>query len=140
MKPIRFILAAAILCSFTSFIRMQKTADPMIGIWVYSDYDDTDQTIRYEKVKSFKEDEPGIEFKANGKLIKRQNVGWCGTPPIQYGNNDGTWQKTSDSTITISYTYWGGTAEEDWQIVQVNDTKLIVKQLNYRNERNDNRD
>ena len=135
MKAIPFIIAAAILCSFASFTRVHKTNDPMIGTWVYSDYDDADGTISYEKVKSFKEDEPGIEFKASGKLIKRQNVGWCGTPPIQYGNNDGTWKQTSDSTITISYGYWGGTAEEDWQIVRVSDTKLTVKQLEYRNER-----
>ncbi|MES2555789.1 MAG: hypothetical protein V4604_06550 [Bacteroidota bacterium] len=132
MKTIRFILAGAILIAFSSFTNAPKTNDALIGTWIYSDSED--EAMSYKKVQSFKEDEGGIAFQSGGKLIKRQNVGWCGTPPIQYGNNDGTWKQTSDSTITISYAYWGGNVEEDWLIVQVSDKKMTIKQLGYRND------
>ncbi|HLP53579.1 MAG TPA: hypothetical protein VK151_01050 [Fluviicola sp.] len=135
MRAIRFIFAAVILCSVSSFVSTTEKHDPLIGTWVYAEYDEQEEAMIYTKASSFEEDKPGIEFKASGKLVKRQNVGWCGTPPIDYGNNDGTWKQTSDSIITISYHYWGGTAEEDWQIVQVSDTKLMVKQLDYRTDR-----
>ncbi len=133
MKTIQCVLAGVILFSVTSFTDSPKSDDSLLATWVYDSY--VGGTMNYTKEESFNEDKPGIQFKSGGKLVKRQNVGWCGTPPIDYGDNDGTWKQTSDSTITISYHYWGGTAEEDWQIMNVSDKNLTVKQLSYRSGR-----
>lgn len=129
MKTIRFTLIIGILFSFTSLTTYRSTKHALIGTWIYSDYDD--QAMHYEKARSFDENQPGIEFKRNGKLVKRQNEGWCGTPPITYKNFNGSWKQTSDSTLEIHYAYWGGTIEEDWLIVRIENTKLTVKRLEY---------
>ena len=62
---------------------------------------------------SLKINSPGIEFRKNGTLIKRQNAGWCGTPPITYSNQEGSWKILSDTSIQISYDYWRGQVEEN---------------------------
>ncbi len=64
-------------------------------------------------------------FRANGSLIVRQNVGWCGTPPITYGNYNGTWKRTSDSTLSLHYEYWGGQVEAIWSIKSLNGEQMI---------------
>ena len=84
----------------------ENNQNELISVWVYSDYEN--EVIEYVKSKNFNKNESGIEFKKNGKLIKRQNIGWCGTPPITYDNYDGSWEFSSDSTLTIIYDYWGG--------------------------------
>lgn len=122
------ILAIILTLSFSpaSSVAMDIEKD-IIGVWVYSNYEN--EAVQYEKADAFVEDRPGIAFKADGSLVKRQNIGWCGTPPITYGNDAGTWTKRSDSTITIKYTYWGGTMEEDWQIVSLEDGKLATRRI-----------
>ncbi|MCP4520304.1 MAG: hypothetical protein GY827_01185 [Cytophagales bacterium] len=104
----------------------------IIGTWVYSDY--SNQNLHYHSALDFDEDQSGICFYKDSTLVKRQNIGWCGTPPISYGNYKGTWKYTSDSTITIRYEYWGGHAEEDWLLIEVKPQVLKVKSLDYRSE------
>ena len=113
--------------------RLQSDNEKMIiGIWVFHNHEN--QISAYKKKKKFDNKEGGIEFKENGLLIKRQNSGWCGTPPIDYGNFDGTWESTSDSTLTIRYKYWGGEAEQDLLIKKLTKTELHFKTLEYRTE------
>jgi len=114
-------------------IKYKDLNEEIIGVWVYKNYNDS--SSEYKKKNSFDKNEPGIKFKRNGKLIKRQNVGWCGTPPITYDNFQGTWKITSDSTLTIRYKYWDGMAEEDLLIVELNNKKLIIESTDYRREK-----
>ncbi|CAN5366759.1 hypothetical protein BH09BAC5_BH09BAC5_12140 [soil metagenome] len=97
----------------------------LIGTWVYSEY--KDELLYYEKKNKFEKDKSGIEFKEGGKIIKRQNASWCGTPPITYANYDGTWEKSSDSTLTIIYQYWGGMCREVWLVSSLSKEKMVVK-------------
>ena len=110
-----------------SFVQFAFTYEEkeIIGVWVYHEY--TDENSVFVKEKKFDDNKPGIEFKSNGTLSKRQNIGWCGTPPVSYGNYDGTWKKTSDSTLTMRYKYWGGEAEQDLQIISCDTKRLVVK-------------
>ncbi len=132
MKQHLFLaIAIVFLYSFDSF---DKTIQQdLVGIWVNKSYENSQTT--YVKHSNFKKNEAGIEFKKEGKLIVRQNVGWCGTPPITYGNHNGTWEQTSDSTVTITYKYWRGIAKEDWLILAVSEKQLKVKRLAFRTVR-----
>lgn len=124
-------LTALFLCSFLS--TDTKLKDNLIGTWVQLEY--LDNGILFEKQTAFAKDKPGVTFNADGTLVKRQNAGWCGTPPISYTNNDGTWRQTSDSTVTVNYSYWGGTAEEDWLIVEVDEQEMVLQRLEVRREK-----
>lgn len=115
-----------------SFQSAEDESGDLLGVWIYTSYDNG--VVELTRSSSLKHDEPGIEFKKDGKLKKRQNVGWCGTPPISYGNYGGTWKMTSDSTLTIYYNYWGGKSEEDWQVLRLEKNRLRVKVIATRDE------
>ena len=69
------ILKLLIVINILSFISCTKTNinNDLIGVWVFSN---SENGIReYIKASNFIVDESGIEFKKNGELIKRQNVG-----------------------------------------------------------------
>ncbi|CAN0197873.1 unnamed protein product [Discosporangium mesarthrocarpum] len=95
------------------------------GHWTFADYKEGE--VYLKKRYKFKKNKAGIEFRKNGKLVKRQNIGWCGTPPITYDNYDGKWWTNEYSEIVMKYKFWGGEIEEYWEIVEVNKGILIVK-------------
>jgi len=94
-------------------------------MWTYASYEG--DVLEYRKVSEF-ENMPAIQFNEDGTMLKWQNSGWCGTPPISYGKYDGTWSYTSDSKIKLRYDYWGGEIEEEWEIVSLKSKRLIVRQ------------
>lgn len=71
----------------------------------------------------------GLSFEQNNRLIERKNSGWCGTPPISHSDYTGTWIQ-KDSIISINVGYWGGTLDYSWKIVAVNQVELTVAKLN----------
>ena len=79
----------------------------------------------------------GFQFKRNGKLIVRQNIGWCGTPPISYGNDKGTWKKIGKSKIRVQYDYWGGEIIEKWEIKDIDEESMSFKVLDSQSIRRD---
>ncbi len=128
MKNLRILSIALALCN--SFIINNINFNPqenIKGVWMVEDYQG--QEIIFEKHQSLEDDEPGYEFLTDGKLIKRQNAGWCGTPPISYSNFEGAWTMQSDSTLMIEYAYWGGTIKENWKISTLEQDKLKVTVL-----------
>ncbi|GLB52570.1 hypothetical protein NBRC110019_16100 [Neptunitalea chrysea] len=116
-----------VLLMVTAFMTAMKPAPKIeniiIGSWKY-EYHGKD-SITLTKVKHLKNNTPGIIFKSDGTLIKRQNIGWCGTPPITYGNFSGEWTKTSDVTLVISHTYWDGTIHKNWMLKNASDKRLL---------------
>ncbi len=135
MNLLKIIILFSVIVILSSFISYSDTLeDKLLGTWVYSNQHN--QSIQFKKERSFDSKKPGIEFKKNGTLVKRQNSGWCGTPPISYQNYKGTWKTTSDSTLNIRYEYWGGKIEEDWLITDLSKNIIAVKSLNHRIEKN----
>ncbi len=125
MKTINMIISIFLLFTILSFNKSENTINQnLIGVWVYESHQD--KKMKLKKRFKFKRNQFGVEFKKNGKLIRRQNVGWCGTPPITYGNVDGTWKANNDSLVTIKYEYWGGESEEDWKILYVDKKELKI--------------
>jgi hypothetical protein len=135
MNLLKTIILISIISFLSSFVTdSNNLEDKLLGTWIYSNYHN--ESIQFKKERSFDNKNPGIKFKKNGALVKRQNSGWCGTPPISYENYKGSWKTTSDSTLTIRYEYWGGMIEEDWLITDLSNDVLDVKNLNKRIENN----
>lgn len=131
MRKIALILPPLLfLIGLTSLSSNNEETNKLVGVWVYSKYDN--QISEFVKKQDFEKDQPGIQFEAGGKLVKRQNVGWCGTPPITYGNYDGHWKINPDSSLTVKYDYWGGKIEENWEILFLSHRELNVKRLSYK--------
>jgi len=102
----------------------------LIGYWTDSEYNEP--LYSYSKSDGLKDDQYCFGFLADGEFQERKNTGWCGTPPIAYGNYEGTWS-VSDSIITIEVPYWGGTAEYKWKVVSNDNNKLniLIIETNY---------
>ena len=71
-------------------------------------------------------------FKGDGTLTVRQNVGWCGTPPITYGNYSGTWDKNTKNGLILKYSYWGGDIEEVWIITSLKEDEMQYLSVSYK--------
>ena len=98
----------------------------LLGSWINPQYNES--TITFERSVSLLDNQYGISFEQNNKLIERKNSGSCGTPPISYSNYAGNWMQ-KDSIITINVGYWGGTMDYTWKILTVNQVELIVDRL-----------
>ena len=125
-------LALVILFSI-AFISCQKLADTidtgnseLIGSWIDPQYADT--LVTYTRAENLVENQYGIKFESNSKLIQRQNSGWCGTPPISTTDYEGTWH-WNDSIVNFTVGYWGGTADVSWKIITLNNRNLVVSVL-----------
>lgn len=106
--------------------------NPLIGIWVYRDYQqisNTEYAIVYERKSKFDENNSGIFFKANNKLIERKNSGWCGTPPISYGEYNGSYS-LEDKKIIADSDGWNGRTIQKYEIISIDDKLLKIKRLN----------
>ena len=126
MKKVFVITFLALFgISVSSFSLTGKKDNKLIAIWVYSGYED--ELIQYVKSRRFKKDECGIKFKKNGKLIMRESVTWRSTPHMFYKNYKGSWEYTSDSTLTIKLNYEERKVQLCGEIVELNTNSLKIK-------------
>jgi len=101
----------------------------VLGSWIL---EETNGDIwKFGKADKLANRKPGIEFLNNNKLVRRQNAGWCATPPISYANYDGTWNFTSDKTIAIKHKFWGGNQTMEFKILELSDDILTVEVINF---------
>lgn len=123
-----FPLIGLVICSFYSFMLCEASIEDNIhGIWINHAYED--RMSIYKKSDAFQEDKPGFQLNTDGTLLKRQNIGWCGTPPVSYGNYDGKWEKIGANQIRIEYDYWGGRDTLMFEIVTYDDKLLKLKRI-----------
>ncbi len=130
----KFILSV-LLVSFLSVScsKDEIKIDPdnlLLGTWNYSEYqNDASVFIRSSEFAN----NPGYKFSSDGTLVERKNTGWCGTPPVSYGDYTGTWSVLNDTLIEINTTYWGGeiTYKLDIQSVNSNTLKVVTIYQNW---------
>ncbi|SEL99495.1 hypothetical protein SAMN04487910_3844 [Aquimarina amphilecti] len=128
MKFLNYISILFLFFVFTSFqITEPKTPDFLYQKWIYNYYQNGN--LIYKSKRKFKKDKSGIEFKENGTIIRKQNSGWCGTPPINFEIVSGTWKNVSDSLIKIEYKDWSGIRNDTLQIIELSKSKLILKPI-----------
>lgn len=99
----------------------------LIGAWVFSGYHGGSQHHTFRRAAALVDDKPGYRLLADGSLVRRQNVGWCGTPPIQYGNSPGRWRARPNGTLELSYGNWQGVVRERWTLVRLADDRLAIR-------------
>jgi hypothetical protein len=95
----------------------------LIGSWIHPQYNDS--TITFEKSDKLAEQEYGFSLEAENKFLERKNIGWCGTPPVSYGDYEGTWTM-KDSILDITVPYWGGTEDYKWKIMSMDQRHLTL--------------
>jgi hypothetical protein len=106
-------------------LAMESTLqEPLTGYWVNMQVVDT--LLSFTRADKLVENDYGFAFLPEGKFLERKNSGWCATPPIAYADFQGTWSYT-DSVITISTGYWGGTATYHWQLISADDKYLTIQ-------------
>ena len=126
MKTLLYKSILFLFVVFTSFqIPKSKIPDFLFQKWIYVNYQNGNQI--YESKRKFEKDKPAIEFKENGTILKKQNSGSCGTPPIDYEIVSGTWKSISDSLIELEYQNWRGQVKDTLQIIALSKSKLIIK-------------
>ncbi|HEY6915493.1 MAG TPA: hypothetical protein VI413_12520 [Paludibacter sp.] len=101
-------------------------SEKLIGSWVNSVLIDT--LWKYERAATLKDNNYGISFKEGQVFVERKNAGWCGTPPVAYGDFAGTWTK-NDSVINITVAYWGGLVSYQWKVISVDKNNLVVYKI-----------
>jgi hypothetical protein len=125
----------AIICILTTLVLLscKKESEPLknetgylIGNWINAQYDDT--LVIFERSDSIKKDDYGFTFKPDHTFIEHKNSGWCGTPPIEYADFNGTYLK-NDSVITIRVGYWKGLADYKWKIISVDTNYLSIQKI-----------
>ena len=115
-------MITALLLGCIVFSSFRIDSNLLTGVWV-----PTAKNGQLEWRETIPKNRRCYIFKENGRLTVRQNVGWCGTPPVTYGNYSGTWKQTSDSTISMKYKYWGGQVDAVWKIRSLTEDEMIYK-------------
>lgn len=111
-------------CESTNIDKDQSFPLPELsGSWYYNEY--SGSSIVYHKNKAFEEDKYSITFNNDYTLTEHKNIGWCGTPPVVYGDYNGTWTY-NEEFIEIYGTFWGGDLYQQWQIVELTENRLEV--------------
>ena len=136
MKKIVFMIIPALICGIALMTGCERQEpnlegfDDIIGCWANPVYEYDIYPIAvicYQRVKTLPANSPSIKFLNDGTLIERKNIGWCGTPPITYGDFSGNWQVENDNDIKIDVAYWGGVEQKTWKIVNVTNTSLSIE-------------
>lgn len=99
-----------------------NTAFPFIGTWVEARREGDTTVMR--RAPGLDAERYGFVFDIGGKFLERKNAGWCGTPPISYGNFAGEWMRQTENMVHIDVDYWGGKTQYDMRIISLDLTEL----------------
>lgn len=99
----------------------------ILGTWVESGY--ADDVLQLNRQGELDPDRYGFSIHDDGTFVERKNSSFCGTPPISYGDYQGTWEAVSDSLLEITVGYWGGIMTYQIRIVSLSGDDLAVRFL-----------
>ncbi len=105
-----------------------KLEDVLYNIWVKYDDNFSDPNTLYSAAE-LDDNQYGFIIYDNGDFIERKNTGWCGTPPISYGNFNGNWKYISNDTLEINVEFWGGVTTFKIELLSVNQNELIINYI-----------
>lgn len=123
INAILLILLVTASCVDKAVPELKSTNDKLLGYWINLEYSDT--LLTAQKSTALDSTQYCFGFESNHSFIENKNVGWCGTPPIAYGQYEGNWN-LQDSTLFIETPYWGGTAKYTWKLLELTETTLRI--------------
>jgi hypothetical protein len=131
----RYLFAILLIVSFAACEKeeekftLKSSEDLLVGHWSDQQYRDTIEI--FTRKVNLPEDEFGFSLYPDGSILERKNSGWCGTPPISYGDFNGTWSRENDSVVAVEVDYWGGKMKYKMEIRKLSETKLEVLKFDY---------
>ena len=130
MRTTLLIIVSTLAIGWHAAQAQPRNPNTILGFWTYSNPKFNNE---YKKVPDFDQDQSGIEFLEDGFLRNWYETTWhVGVNPT-HEYSDGTWLRTSDSTLTIEYhSPEQGYVQEDWQLLYLNSEKMGIKRLAYR--------
>ncbi len=96
----------------------------IVGNWVNPQMV-SDTLWQYDRATALVPSDYCFSFQSDLKFVERKNSGWCGTPPVAYGDFEGTWSQ-NDSTLNINVGFWGGDVDYKWKIISLDENKLTI--------------
>lgn len=128
-----FLIACISLLISMSSCEDNPEPDPVsefiLGEWIYARAE-ADTLVQLQRINNPGSDIHYFSFMDDKTMIERGNAGWCGTPPITYVDYNGTWEWTeTDSVFSFEVGFWGGTTSVSWKIIEVDEDKLVVYEL-----------
>ncbi len=101
----------------------------LLGNWVKPVY--KNDTIIFNRAKVLDKNKYGISFAKNGVFTERTS-GWCGTPPLSFFDNKGSWT-LQEKLIKVDVTDFPG--DFNWSLISLSETTLVVKRALTEQER-----
>lgn len=126
MRKLKLVIILALISSCNEY---EQKSDRILGDWVQSDY--SKSYAEFSRVDSLTLNNFGFQLASNNHLIRIQPVGFCGTEPINFEKVEGEWAMTSDTTFFIEYEFWLGIGRDDFQIINLNDSLMVLKLLDH---------
>ena len=124
-------LISFIILLFLLFACQDSTSpsnNMIFGTWIDNGYDKDGIRILKSSM-ALEKDKGGYIFFENRTLLESKNSGWCGTPPIAYGNYEGIWSIYDENKLEIISDYWGGIDTVEYEIVNLTDRELLLKYI-----------
>ena len=124
------VLLCCVILLVVTLNKKQLSADPvplpetLYGTWQSVSVNSGTRSLR--RVTEL-ENQYGFVIRPNGGFVERKNVGFCGTPPISYGDFQGTWNLIEDSKLAISVDFWGGRTEYIMKVKLVKSDLLEIE-------------
>lgn len=95
----------------------------LLGNWINAIYDNNKKTVTFERAENLKKEAYGVSFKEKNIFVQRTS-GWCGTPPLTFFDEKGTFKVTKD-LIEVKIKNFPGNF--NWRIITLTNNKLLVK-------------
>ena len=130
MKKFALLLILALLLSCEKDLleaNLLGTNAGIVGTWVDNGVDG--ELTMLKRAENLDLSKYGFTINDDGTFIERKNAGWDYAASITYDDFDGTWEAVSDSLLTITVGYWGGTMTYQMRIVSLDQENLAIRYL-----------
>ena len=121
-----FLSFSFVSCTYSEEKIDASDIDNLIGAWVNPEYNGN--IISFEKTTSLIANDYGISFQAENVFIERHS-GFCGTPPLSFQDDIGTWEvKEGSVSINIDMGF-NGIETKQWKIILLQENVLKLELL-----------
>ena len=121
LKNILFLLFVTIFLGCEDNEILIDTDNLLVGIWVEPVYDG--ENITFKRDNSLPNESYGVSFTKEGVFTERTS-GFCGTPPLSFFNNTGSWEMNKNVIEISKQSY---TNSFGWRIIEITEATLFVK-------------
>lgn len=133
-----FLILVLLVCWTSCETTNEFDEDFILSYWMIEQDSEVgesvlDSVLLFNRVSALDFNSYGFAFLKEGHFIERKNIGWCGTPPISYGNFQGEWTMKGNKINLVS-DYWGTKVigeriHQEWELVSISENQMTIKRL-----------